>query len=150
MSKEEKSGASKFLVGAAIGVGLGMLFAPKKGSETRQELKQRFNDLIGNIKNIDQEELKEAFYDKVDDIKRELEDLDKEKALKLAKRKAEDIKDKCQDLVDMAIEKGTPILRDAAEEVRSKAIVVVKEILTKLEDYKEEQPTKKTNKIEKK
>ena len=36
MSK--KSGLGKFLAGAAIGVGLGILFAPKSGAETRKEL----------------------------------------------------------------------------------------------------------------
>ena len=40
MSKK-KSGLGKFLVGAGIGAGLGILFAPKSGSETRKELKQK-------------------------------------------------------------------------------------------------------------
>ena len=41
-------------------------------------------------------------------IEQELEDLDKEKALKIAKKKAADIKKKCQELVNLAVEKGTP------------------------------------------
>ena len=41
MSKERKSGFGKFLLGAGIGVGLGILFAPKSGKETRQELKEK-------------------------------------------------------------------------------------------------------------
>ena len=36
--------------------------------------------------------------------------------------------------MDLAIEKGTPVLRDAAEEVRLKTIDVTKEVLKKLED----------------
>ena len=42
MSKEKKkSGLGKFIAGVAIGTGIGVLFAPKKGSETRAELKAK-------------------------------------------------------------------------------------------------------------
>ena len=43
------------------------------------------------------------------------------------------LKEKAQDLVNLAIEKGTPILRDMAEEVRLKTIDVTKEVLKKLD-----------------
>lgn len=132
MSK--KSGIGKFVAGAAIGAGLGVLFAPKKGSETRRELKAKIDELIANIKEIDMGEVKSEFEDKIDEIQRELKDLDKEKVMKIAKKKASDLKKKAEDLVDLAIEKGTPVLRDAAEEVRLKTIDVTKEVLKKLED----------------
>ncbi len=134
MSKEKKSGIGKFVAGAAIGAGLGILFAPKKGSETRALLKEKMNDLVNQIKNIDVEEVKEEFNQKLEEVKRDLADLDKEKALEIAKEKALQIKDKAQELVDLAIDKGTPVLRDAAEEVRLKAIDVTKEVLKKLEE----------------
>ena len=133
MSKEKKSGIGKFAFGAMVGASLGVLFAPKKGSETRAELKVKIEELLHQIKNIDLEDVKEEFDKKVEEIKAELADLDKEKVLKIAKEKAEQLKEKAQELVDLAIDKGTPVLRDAAEEVRLKTIDVTKEVLKKLE-----------------
>lgn len=136
MSKENK-GIGKFVAGAVVGAGLGVLFAPKKGSETRKELKIRIDDLICQIKKIDVEEVKEEFDKKVEEIRKELNDLDREKVLEIAKDKAKQVKEKAQELVDLAIDKGTPILRDAAEEVRKKSIEVTKEVLKKLEKAEE-------------
>ncbi len=131
MSK--KKGCGKFLFGAAIGAGLGLLFAPKKGSDMREDLKKQLDKLLNQIKDIDTEEVKKEFDKRVNEIKNELADLDKEKALDLAKEKALVLKDKAEDLVDLAVEKGTPVLRDAAEELRVKAIAVTKDVLKKLE-----------------
>ena len=136
MSKEKKSGIGKFIAGAAVGAGLGILFAPKKGSETRRDLKNKLDELIGKAKEIDIEEVKEEFFKKVDEVKKELEDLDKEKVLKIAKKKGEELKQKSEELLTLAKEKGTPVLENVANEIREKAIIVVKEVLDRLEEKK--------------
>ena len=134
MKKEKKkSGLGKFLAGAAIGAGLGVLFAPKKGSETRRELKQKFDELVAKAKEIDIDEVKENIENKVEEIKAELEDLDKEKVLKIAKKKAKEIETKANELLNYAIEKGTPVLEKTASTVKEKTIEVTKQILAKLE-----------------
>lgn len=133
MSKNKKSGLGKFLLGGAIGAGIGMLFTTKTGKENRELLKRKINDLVLKAKNIDSEEVKANIQTKIDDIMNEISELDKEKALKIAKRKAEEIKSKSEDLVEYVIEKGTPILEKSATIVKEKAIAVTKEILKKLE-----------------
>ena len=51
MSKDnKKSGLGKLLAGVAIGTGLGILFAPKKGEETRKELKEKIEKESNNGK----------------------------------------------------------------------------------------------------
>ena len=134
MSK--KSGLAKFIAGVGIGAGLGILLAPKSGKETRADLKKKLDELIDEIKKIDINDVKDEFFNKVDEIKTELADLDKEKALSIAKEKGEQLKLKATELVDLAKEKGTPVLENAAEDVRKKAISVTKEILKKLEGKK--------------
>ena len=129
-----KSGIGKFLVGVGIGAGLGILFAPQSGEETRKALKKKLNEFIEEVKNIDIKEVKDEFLNKVAEIKSELEDLDKEKVLKIAREKGEQLKLKAGELVDLAKEKGTPVLEGVANDVRSKAIDVVKDILKKLEE----------------
>ncbi len=129
----KKKGFGKFLAGALLGAGLGVLFAPKKGSETRQQLKQKFDELIAKAKEVDIEEVKTTIENKVEEIKAELEDLDKEKVLKIAKNKAKDIEIKANELLNYAVAKGTPILEKMADSVKEKTIEVTKQILAKLE-----------------
>ena len=113
MSKQKK-GLGKLFAGIALGAGLGVLFAPKKGSETRKELKEKIDELIAKLKDIDVKEVKENIENKIVEIKAELEDLDKEKVLKIAKEKAKKIEKKAKELVEYAVEKGTPVLESAA------------------------------------
>lgn len=133
MSKNGK-GIGKFVMGAALGAGLGILFAPKKGSETRELLKKKMTELTNHIKNIDVEEVKDEFEKKVNEIRMELVDLDKEKVLEIAKEKCNDLKIKTQELVDLAKDKGTPVLRDTAKDLLETVVKVSKETIKKLDN----------------
>ena len=129
-----KKSIGNLALGVAIGASLGILFAPKKGSETRKELKEKMLDLVSDAKELSISDVSDIVQDKINEIRKDLNDLDKEKVLKIARKKSEDIKKKCQDLVDYAIEKGTPVLKDAAVEVKEKTIEVMKDMIAKLEN----------------
>lgn len=132
----KKNGIGKFIFGACLGAGLGILFAPKKGSQTRKELKNKFDELANQIKEIDLDEIKAQFDEKIEAIKDELRDLDKEKALSIAKKKSAELKVKSQELVDLAVDKGTPMLKDTANDIKDKVVSVSKDVIKKLEKGK--------------
>jgi len=128
-----KKGFGKFLAGASIGAALALLFAPKKGSELRTDLKNKIDELINKTKELDKEEIKKQIEEKVEKLKEEISDLDKEKVLSIAKKKSKKIIESANNLVEYAIDKGTPVLEKLTSEVRLKAIAVTKDVLEKLE-----------------
>ncbi len=140
------------LLGVAIGASLGILFAPKKGKETRVELKEKMLDLVNRSKELSLNDISTMVEDKINEIRHDLNDLDKEKVLSIAKEKSTEIKDKCQDLVNLAIDKGQPVLKNAAVEVRDKTVDVMKGKIKKLENVKINNPKteKKTDNKQKK
>ena len=127
--KMSKKGNGKFIIGGIIGAAIALLFAPTKGSETRKALKIKFDELVASLKEIDVEEVRDSFETKIDEIKVELKDLDQEKVMTIAKEKAKIAKDKAEELLKLAKEKGTPILQDAAKSVLEKVIAVSDETI---------------------
>lgn len=146
MSKnDEKRGKfGTLLAGLGIGVSLGLLFAPKSGEETRKDLKKKMDELIDYLRGLDYNEIKDNMIEKVENLKAELADLDKEKVLEIAKVKAEDIKKKAEELYQSALEQGKPVVEKAAKEIKTKTVEVLKNIIEKLEE--EEKPKKGTTK----
>jgi len=78
MSSKSENSLLVLLAGAAIGVGFGILFAPDKGSKTREKLKDGFDDFKEEAKskwNALEEETKENFSKTKEDLKETLEEL---------------------------------------------------------------------------
>ena len=133
MTMSRRHGLLKFIAGLGIGVGAGMLLAPKSGEELRKDLMKKINELLEKAKEIDIKEVSEDFKEKITELKKEIEDLDKEKVLEIAKKKGEELKEKANDLLALAKEKGTPVIEKTTAEVRTRAIQVTKEVLKRLE-----------------
>ncbi len=130
MSKKSKMG---FLGGALVGLGLGFLFAPKSGEETRKALANKVSNLWDKVRGLDADEIKDKLESKLKEIEKDIKDLDKEKVLSIAKEKSEALKNKIEELIELAKETGKPVIEDAANSVKKELAFVTKEILNKLE-----------------
>ena len=127
---------NKFLLGAIVGAGLGLLFAPKRGSETRKDLSLKLSELLEKAKEIDVKETKENFENKIKEIETELKSLDKEKVIKIAKEKSKVLLEKTEDLIKEAKKAGKPVLEDLSKKTKETIIKVNKEIINRLEEKK--------------
>ncbi len=130
----KNKGIGKFVAGATIGASLGLLFAPKSGKETRDDISQKLKEISKSIKELDAEEVKEKLTKKIEEIEEELQSLDKEKVLKIAKQKAKKIEKKANELYELAVEKGTPVLEKKCNELKVAAAESLKKVVAKLED----------------
>ncbi|MEC4048170.1 YtxH domain-containing protein [Flavobacterium sp. SUN046] len=78
MSSKNGNSILALLAGAAIGVGLGILFAPDKGSKTREKIKDNLDDLKEEAKskiNSIEEGAKEKFSKSKEELKDTVEEL---------------------------------------------------------------------------
>ena len=103
-----KKGLGKIALGATVGAGLALLFAPKKGSDLRRDIKKKIDDIIKDVDQMKVEDIKKEFKDKVEEVTNGIEDLNKEK--------------------------GTPVLEGMANDLREKVISAAQEVIDKLEE----------------
>ncbi len=127
-----KKGLGKVLAGAAVGVGIGMLLAPKSGEETRKDLKKGAKNLANKVKDIDLNEVKDDLVDQFEKLKKDLSNMDKAK--KIAKKKINELNDKAQDLMEMAKEKSAPVVEKTAKDLKKKLADLLADMHDKLED----------------
>lgn len=66
--KKEVIGAA--VIGALIGVGVGLMIAPKSGKETRKDIVNKAKKIGKKAKELDFDDVKDFVVDKVDNVKK--------------------------------------------------------------------------------
>ncbi len=119
---------NKFITGALVGLGLGLLIAPTEENESKKELNKSLRNLLDSVKNIDVEKTKSAFMKRLTEIRDELNDLSDETRKELVKVKINKIKETCLELEAISKEYDKPIVEMAAKEVEERADSLLEEI----------------------
>lgn len=130
----------KLKIGAALGTGaiigglLGVLFAPKKGSETREQIKMSFINLKDKLMNVDEESIKRHIEKKLDCIDVELAKLEMIDSYKKATKQAKKVVKQINKLIDYTKKKGMSEFEDLILDLKDKAAEISEEILTNLDN----------------
>ncbi len=130
----------KLKIGAALGTGaiigglLGVLFAPKKGSETREQIKMSFINLKDKLMNVDEESIKRHIEKKLDCIDVELAKLEIIDSYKKATKQAKKVVKQINKLIDYTKKKGMSEFEDLILDLKDKAAEISEEILTNLDN----------------
>lgn len=134
MKKEKMKILTALGTGAVIGGLAGVLFAPRKGSETREKIKESFIDLKIKLQGLDKKDIKKYIEKKLDDLDIEIAKLDTEVEYKKAKKQAKKVIKKIDKLIKYTSKKGMDDFEDLIEDLKDKASEISEEILTNLEN----------------
>ena len=133
MKKENVKIMAALTGGIVLGGTLGVLFAPRKGSETREKIKLTFVNLKNKVSKIEEEDIKYYIEKKLNEIDDDIEVLEGTLEFKKAKRQAKKVIKKINKLIDYTTKKGYDEFEDLITDLKEKASEISEEILTNLE-----------------
>ena len=115
-----KSGLGKFIIGACIGVGIGLLVASKPGKETREDIKKKFKELEDKFRELDINDLKDGAIEKLETLKEKIANLDSDQIADFTKEKIGDIKDGLVDLTKSVKKQSVPVIKRIVDDISEK------------------------------
>ena len=130
--KKSKLGA--LVAGIGIGAAAGLLLAPKSGEETRKDIQKKAKQIGKKVKDIDLNQVKEDLVKEFDKFKNEMKDMDKDKAMKLAKEQGTKLLAKCEDLITMAKEKSAHMIEKTGKDIKKKLSEMLADASEKLSE----------------
>ena len=133
MKKENVKIMAALTGGIVLGGTLGVLFAPRKGSETREKIKLTFVNLKNKVSKIEEEDIKYYIEKKLNEIDDDIEVLEGTLEFKKAKKQAKKVIKKINKLIDYTTKKGYDEFEDLITDLKQKASEISEEILTNLE-----------------
>lgn len=88
----------KLIAGIGIGTVIGMLLAPKKGSELREDLKEKSQELYDKAQNMTKEDFEDLINNTIEEIKLAIDEFDVEEFKESTGTKLAEVKVKLEQL----------------------------------------------------
>lgn len=107
----------KLLTGLGIGVIAGMLLAPKKGSELREDIKNESLKVYNTAKNMTKEDAQALLNQTIDTIKKSVDEFDTEEFKNMAVAKFNELTTKEPKIADEQITQSVEISHEAAQKI---------------------------------
>ncbi len=130
MKKQTKG----FILGAAIGIGAGMLLAPYRGVTMRKKVSAKINELSNYIKNLDSDTLRSDCLGILKNINSYLEELDRAKLKSDCMILGNKIKKEVNKLANKVQGVATPVVNKALEDLKNNTVVLLKKTVERLEN----------------
>ena len=125
----------KFIACVGIGTVIGMLLAPKKGSELRQDLKDKSQELYDKAQNMTKEDIETLVNNTIEEIKQAIEEFDLDEFKEATGAKLSNLKDKLEQLAN-SIKSSDEYanFKEAVNKVSTDLTSTISEIKTKIQD----------------
>lgn len=125
----------RFIAGIGIGAVIGMLLAPKKGSELRGDLKVKSQELYDKAQNMTKEDVEALVNKTIEEIKDAIDEFDVEDFKETTGTKLNDVKVKLEELAN-SIKSSDEYadFKEAVAKISNDVTNKLNEIKTKIQD----------------
>lgn len=125
----------KFFVGLGIGAVAGLLFAPKKGSELREDIKRESQKAYDQLKNMTKEDVEAMLGQTIETVKKTVDEFDADQFKETTRTKLSELEGKLEEFAAKVKETDQYVLvRDGVVDLTDKMNTKIDEFKSKVND----------------